>query len=387
MRLRNTVPFILMVAFAAAPRACGQIPEGWEIVEITSTPTVFDGSADINDRGQVVFTGALGPSRSDWEIFVYDRGRLLQITRDDLWDTAPAINKHGTIVWARDLHGDGALSIVKWQNGKLEIVSDQPFNEASPDINDAGQIVWNGFINDTAEGGEIFLFDGVSTRQITTDLFSDQGPHINEIGQVIWTRCDFSGMQSGMMLYDHGNIRRLSTSETACAGGELNDHLQVVWVDAQNSIQLWENESIIQVSSSVSGSPNINNDGTVVFSRWDGVAQIWSVWMYGRGRLARLTAEPTSRSARDVNNRGEIVFSWGPFLRDVALITNPIFRADADFDGDVDLRDFAVLQNCWDSLTSFGSECSEADLNVDGFVELGDVEMLVELLGGPGQKP
>ncbi len=112
-RLKNTVPFIIMVAFAAAPRAGGQIPEGWEIVTITNDPSILDARVDMNDRGQIVFDRRTGAGDATFEIFLYDRGRLVQVTDDDTFDWDPAINNNGDIVWSRDFHDDGANGIVK----------------------------------------------------------------------------------------------------------------------------------------------------------------------------------------------------------------------------------------------------------------------------------
>ena len=385
--LKNTVAFIIMVAFGTATRAGGQIPEGWEIVEITSEPSVFDSVPDINDRGQIVFVRTLGPGATDTEIFLYDHGRLTQVTDDEIVDGFPRINNHGEIVWSRDLHGDGNLSIVKWRDGKLEVISDQPFSEKQVDINDAGQMVWAGFLDGTASTAEIFLLDGASVHQITNDQFSNQGPRINKMGQVVWVRCDLSAGSPGtqIMLHDRGSIRQLSNGGIACGGADLNDDLEVVWITAQFGVDLWKDGTTLQITRQGSR-PSINDAGTVSLSRWDAIDQVSAVWMFRDGLLTRVTESTLDATPFALNDRGEIVFMIFPSWN-IGLFTNPVFRADVDLDGDVDLGDFAIMQNCWSLSPSFGGECSEADLNGDGIVELGDVEMLVELLGGPGQEP
>ena len=92
LRVHRFIVLISLILLTLSPRTDGQIPEGWEIVEITNTPTLFDGEPEINDRGQIVFTGSVGSSFADREIFVYDRGGLYRITDDGLFDEEPSLN-------------------------------------------------------------------------------------------------------------------------------------------------------------------------------------------------------------------------------------------------------------------------------------------------------
>ena len=55
-------------------------------------------------------------------------------------------------------------------------------------------------------------------------------------------------------------------------------------------------------------------------------------------------------SKNSINNRGEIAFRYGSVAdlqMSIALFTKPSFVADVDFDGDVDLQDFALVQGCF----------------------------------------
>ena len=59
---------------------------------------------------------------------------------------------------------------------------------------------------------------------------------------------------------------------------------------------------------------------------------------------------------------------------------------DADFndDGDVDLDDFACLQNCFGGEgVPVGPECAAADINRDGDVDLDDFDSLQWVMEGP----
>ena len=162
--------------------AVGQIPDGWEIIEITNDPSFYDGRPDINDKGQIVFHRWPYPDQTQIEIMLYDRGELIQLTDDDVKDVFPKLNNKGEIVWMRDVDGDGKDDIVKWHDGDLCVVSAFAFHEGGPDINDAGWVVWSGYINHDGVTDQLFLFDGTETFQLTDNGLSNQMPRINELG-------------------------------------------------------------------------------------------------------------------------------------------------------------------------------------------------------------
>lgn len=60
-------------------------------------------------------------------------------------------------------------------------------------------------------------------------------------------------------------------------------------------------------------------------------------------------------------------------------------RVDSDFDrdGDVDLSDFGLLQQCFSGLSSIQSGCEQADLNGDSKVNADDLPEFLECLAGP----
>ena len=127
MRRQSALAFCLSVFVSLViPTAAGPpaLPEGWEIVEIVPAGTEFYyGAPGINDRGQVVFDRRLWPSLTEIEILLYDRGHVVQLTDDNVYDSFPRINNPGDIVWSRDVQGDGRASgIVRWRNGQLRTI-------------------------------------------------------------------------------------------------------------------------------------------------------------------------------------------------------------------------------------------------------------------------
>jgi len=65
------------------------------------------------------------------------------------------------------------------------------------------------------------------------------------------------------------------------------------------------------------------------------------------------------------------------------LIESPPPNADGDSDGDVDLRDVAMLQDCLSQAQELGSLCFTFDLNSDLVLDLEDLALFLEDLGGP----
>ena len=377
-RLTLLAGVLTVTAFAGVP-AAGQIPDGWEIVEITNDPEFYDRRVDINDRGQIVFQRWNYPSPTDSEIMLYDRGVLIQITDDDAFDWLPRINNHTEIVWER-FGEDGIADIMLWRDGVVEVVSGQPYDEYGPDINDAGQIVWDAWLEDTHRSAEIFLFDGTSSIRITNDRYSDQVPRINENGQIAWTRYEGNW---DIMLYNDGAITPLAPEQLQQQGASLNDLVHVVWSTPFEGVQMWDDGGIRQLLEYGQGA-TINNRGDVSCDRPDAATNNYTLWVLRQGTLFKLTDGLVDGYLGQINQGGEIAFQLGEDRTDnIALFTNPIVRADFDFDEDADLADFAVLQNCLGRPEPLERACLLVDRDFDNDVDLADYEAWFALFAGP----
>ena len=148
---------------AAIPPARGQVPFGYEIVDVTSNP-YYEPVPRINNRGQIVFTTWFDVSRRGTaEIFLYDDGELTRLTNDDVYDGLPDINDDGTIVWARGLGpihpstGEPSLEIVMWRNGQITRLTDNVELDFGPSINNLGQAVWTRSHEVSACGGPLSM--------------------------------------------------------------------------------------------------------------------------------------------------------------------------------------------------------------------------------------
>lgn len=70
-------------------------------------------------------------------------------------------------------------------------------------------------------------------------------------------------------------------------------------------------------------------------------------------------------------------------LDNARLTEFPPLTADADGDGDVDLSDAAMVQNCLTGVPNLGSECFMFDLNADFVLDLDDLPYFLDDLDGP----
>ncbi len=390
----------LVTAAIACAFSCGyasaQIPEGWEIVEIAPAGTEYSyGGVDINDRGQVVFDRRLWPSLTQIEIFLYYRGRTFQLTDDDYYDSFPRINYHGDIVWMRDENRGTDKDIVVWRNGEVHTISARAYHESSPDVNDAGLVIWNGWPEaPPSNRAEIFLADifggpGSTSRQVTNDGFSNQVPYINQHGDFIYTRADFSVVPwlSNVIAFLGGRFHPLTSGSLVFTARGLNDIPHIVWDHSQSGAYLWDGDRAENIVVQNAIAQGINNCGDVPFARFDRTQQNYMQWLWRDRQLFQLTDGKRGAGGAEINNRGEVAFGTGrSTAHGIALFTKPSFAADLNADGRVDLADFALLQRCFgESPTDPDALCLSAEVDRNGIVELGDFAGFAKFFGGPAR--
>ena len=124
----------------------------------------FDRETELNDLGEVVSRGYMGPTGNTYDIYSTSRGA---ITSDSSWQSNPDINNDGEIVWDQD--GEIWSSV----RGYLALGT-------NPSINDLGEVVWT-------HGGDIYSsIHGQMTFGGLTDLY----PHINNSGEIAFLHGD-----------------------------------------------------------------------------------------------------------------------------------------------------------------------------------------------------
>jgi hypothetical protein len=373
---------------ALASGAAGQveIPPGWEIRTIVeAVEGRYCGWPDINDRGDAVFDCGDLEDQSTREIYLYARGELTQITHDDLKDGFPKINNKREIVWARELDGDGDFDIVLLRDGEMEVVAAEPHYEIGADINDAGHIVWEADLDGGGNNRVVLYFDGDSTRQISFNSLANNLARINQSSEIIWTRYNFGGAPwySDVMMYQDGETLQLTQGRKQINFAGINDLGQVVWVSPQGGLERWNNGVTVTLLPD-GDNAQINNRGFISVSRWNPGGRYSSMWLLRDGGWLQLTDGPEDAINGAINARAEIVWQHGERGFGIELFTRSSgFAGDLDLDGDVDLRDFAVLASCLGGDQPLNLDCREADMDQNEQVDIDDYAQWVMLLQGP----
>ncbi len=152
--------------------------QGYTITRLTDNNYV-DGSPNINNHGQVVWSGFDG---HDYEIFLYDGVQIIQLTNNEYLDFIPDINDKGQVVWVAS---DNQDEVILFDGGGVSqgVISNDSYRKYWLAINNNGQVVWEAFDD---YDYEIFLYDGTNIIQLTDNERNDRRPHINDNGQVVW---------------------------------------------------------------------------------------------------------------------------------------------------------------------------------------------------------
>ncbi len=381
----------LGILVGVGPRfALAQIPPGFEVVRITKEAGSYRRLA-INARGQVVFSQRIDNDFDLEEIFLWtpdpgdEGGTLTRITDDSVRDAFPDINDHGTIVWSRRVGPNRTFEMAMWRDGEITILTDNAFDESSPHVNNLDHVVWNQFTKQGCTESDIFFFNGETTTRITNDGFSNQGETMNDRDEIVWTRYNFcvGPWQAETMLYSGGKTTQLTTGGGQIQVPDINNQTVVVW-GGEFGLERWihgEREVLIAPGNN----PSLNNAGFVSFSRQleqDDLPQAW--WFDGK-EFYRLTEGPGWNAETAINALGETVWLSGPNVGDfnVMLMRRVANPRDMNLDGDIDLRDFAILQRCFDPDRSPSEDCEAADIDRSGSVDREDFRVFTTVFPGP----
>lgn len=399
MTCRITVSLLLLVLSSAA--AWAQIPPGYYVEQFSATP-FQDAHPQINNNsGQIVFDARMDGSDASGEIFLYDNGKLIRLTNDDLRDRLPAINDQGVITWARSMGPMGRFGptaeIVVWEDGELTRLTDNAVEDTSPKINNLGHVVWLRFMGPGCRGVtmDLFFFDGEEIRRLTTDGeqlgLANQVTAINDHDQIVWTKYDFcqDPWESMIMLLSDGESTRLSTEEMLePQSPDINNKGQIAWdysdrENGRNPIVIWENGRAQILTDGLSA--RLNESLHVAFNLWDLETDAWQQYLYRDGRRWQLTNDPFWNRANSINDAGEIVWRSGDTGTSDIRYMRRFASGDLDCDGSLDLMDvepFILALIDPDEYPKQYPACDFmlGDINADGSLDLLDVEPFIELL-------
>ena len=381
--MRYTVGLILLVGvYPARGLAQVEIPEGFEIVEINRSD-YFTGPPAINACGQIVFYQRLTPEYSSSEIFLYDNGKLVRITENNLSDRSPDLNDEGTIVWTRRTRGVQENEVMLYRDGKTTILDANRKGVRKGFVNNLGHVAWARDRRDHCPLRSVIVFwDGQSIIQISeNDDFVEQHPDLNDRDDIAWGHADFcvNPWVGDIRLWSDGRTIVLPSNFLQVQGPSINNVRQVAW-RTPGGVEFWEDgKTVLLIDEGVN--PKLNNLGDIYFIRFYDANRSWDAWLYrvsdGNPRFYRLTDEDAWNTDGDINDWGEVVWSWAkdpPNWAGGIRLLRRIRTGDAEFDGDVDLVDYTAFADC---MTGPGRvdrlcDCRFLDIDHDGDVDLAD---------------
>jgi len=394
MRALNSMT--IMAASLCGGSVWAQIPEGYEVIEVTHNPD-FESGISLNNCGELAFSRRIDQSEALEEIFRYDNGALHRITNDAIRDAFPEISQDGVIAWTHNADGWGYGTVAVLKDGTVTYVAPG----TTPAINDLHDLAWIRFNEQGClqSDADVFFYDGSSITQITQSNRSNQSQAINNAGDIVWTRydfCPYPAWVSNILLRRGGRTLVVSGATPEPTSPDINEQGIVVWGSDENGLQMYCPEvspfsehrprpwGIVTLTEWGLG-PHLNNHGDISFLRWHDDNSTWQVWLYRNGWFYQLTTDPFWNGGSDINDWGEVAIVSGNFPNTNIGFMRRIRTGEADFDGDIDLDDAAALHDCLTGPGDFDRlcDCRFLDLDHDRDVDLGDFARFQRAYTGP----
>ena len=387
--MRRIVPAVMMFCVLwTSVTAEVEIPPGFEIVDVIVTEDQLNWPV-LNDCGQIAYPHLLDNDPWMEEIFLYDNGQFQRITHNEVLDTWVDLNDRGEMVWGRGIDDVAEpRQVILYRDGVETMLQEDPIWLTGLSLNNRDEAVWSRMdYRRCPVPSWIYRFDGVEIEELVFDpLLINQEPRINDQGWITWMHTDFcesSPWAGTIQLYREGQIIDLPSSETQVQGSKINNRGQVVW-DAQKDLELWEDGNTQQfVDTDDSSVPNIGDTGDVYFSRAAPENRSRNAWLYASleepPRFYRLSDDARRVSRGSVNAWGEVAWLWyrDPVHGDLAggiVLMRRIRTGDSNFDGSIDKRDHKrFVKNITGPIRTDGlCDARFLDTDYDGDLDLAD---------------
>lgn len=200
------------------------------VTAITSN-TVEDKEAQLNDNGLIVWQRDDGTAATDWNIYVYDTGAAsptqVLIGSDVGDDEFPQVNNAVSpqVVWRHDTGSNFIIQLWSSDTNTTNTISDgSSVNNKWPQLNDNGDVVWQGF---DGNDQEIYLYSGGVVQQLTNNDYDDLEPQINTSGRVAWRGRPEA--DSEVFVWDGSSILQVSNDNCENINVRINDNNTLVW--------------------------------------------------------------------------------------------------------------------------------------------------------------
>ncbi len=329
--------WLCLLLFSAAG-VYAQVPDGYEIVEITTNPEGNKERPQINNCGQVVWGRRAGPDTID--NFIYENGVVSLIGDGSQVYTDPRINNRGTIVMRAGPTLGGPWDLAIFEDGELVDMVDT-VSAARPNINDAGHLAIVDDLSGNFSHTEVFLYDGNTLTQITDNGETNNQARINNSGQFVAFVNNVVPVY--VIMYDGSEVIELTPTEGRWHSGtpDLNDYNQVVWLeldldfgDKDRRIISWaDGEYSVLVEDADIVRPRNNNRGDLVYcDATTGLCEV--VLVRDDGTTFVIPNNGLSCHADKVNDWGEM--AWHCDGKSAAFNHIYLFRLIPDEDHDND---------------------------------------------------
>ena len=253
----------------------------------------------LNDKGQIVWQGVIDDDTDEWGVYYYDISSgvvsSLSNSKDGWFDVNPQLGPNGELLMQRAgntktslvemstenaptggsmnqvssgsgipfdetlyeksfyirsntinsggvvVYADGNDQIVVHNGGDTTISANSTEN-AFPEINDNGQVVFEGYDGSTAQiylysGGKTVNISGLSCTNCSDAPSSNRYPHINSSGQVVWQGTIDGSNQ--ILLYDGNQVRQISDTRCDNILPLISDNGDVAWVGREQRSDGW----------------------------------------------------------------------------------------------------------------------------------------------------
>jgi hypothetical protein len=271
--------------------------DGTSVKQLNSTR--WNSGPQLTDN-YVFWTGVDGDSGAEEPLlFIYDGTSVKQILTGFVCLRNPQISDAGYVIWEGSLydpycHPDDPdypdcdpeadpckppTNIFLYDGMSTKQISFDSFISAAASlIKNSGKVVW---IGSGSKYRNVFFFDGMKTIQLGNPLCFDLAPlRISNNGYVVWFAvCDYGINNAYLFLYDGTSVKQISNESHYGIemGYQINNAGYVVWrgsttpncsSTACRQIFLYDGTSVEQISHDTYcvGDPQINNAGYVVWS-------------------------------------------------------------------------------------------------------------------------
>ena len=315
-----------------------------------------------NDQGDIAWSGWDG---SDWEIYLYQKGVMTQVSHNSVSDWQVQMNAQGHLTWQS---GTGLSNIYLYKGELIDyLISSQGM---LPQINDRNQVVYQGGGGISAADYQIYLYDeGANTKISSTEKsYGNAGPQLNKNGQVVWvgtekipSGTEYLYKDKEVFLYHNGALSNLSQNDLneyqafildngnvylynvenkslylSTGGGapslllspiskfDINQKGQIAWAgtwNGQYGIYLYTNGAIKKISSTYTGELQLNDAGDAVWVYNN------NIYCFNDNAVIQLTNDGLSNWHPRINNQGEII--WETFWQsaDGKIKTANLYKA------------------------------------------------------------